>query len=168
MRRPQHELPILPSTLRSCIAPPAVSGIALERHQDDDKAGGGGAGRRTRGDSPRPETALAVREPPHDAIQTIAQLRALDPRGLRGAWLEDNAAGLVEKRVDPGKTCCLAAKAMLGAATATLPSAMALNDMSNEQAVAAMMVLAFGGAAAFACRRGDGITCIFDGAAATV
>ncbi|GME66438.1 hypothetical protein K490DRAFT_5277 [Neofusicoccum parvum] len=115
--------------------------------------------------------ALALREPPYDAVETTEQLRALDPRGLRGWTVQGDgggaAAGALEKRVNPGVVCCKTAKTIMAGAGALLPTSMVLSEMTDEETVAAMVLVAFGAAGTYACSRAYQINCVFDGTVPT-
>ncbi|KAJ5757552.1 uncharacterized protein N7511_006246 [Penicillium nucicola] len=108
--------------------------------------------------------ALLAGDAPYHLIRNTEQLRSLNHPDFNETIVhdvsEDGGLGTLDRRVDHGKVCCLAAKAVLNAGAIQVGPALHKDQWSEEE-YAGLVLVTFGIAGAWSCNYWYNVQCIF-------
>ncbi|EAW10835.1 uncharacterized protein ACLA_053090 [Aspergillus clavatus NRRL 1] len=107
--------------------------------------------------------ALLAGDAPYHFIRSTEDLRSLNHPDFHETVVydvSDHEEHTLERRVDHGKVCCLAAKTVLNAGALQVAPALQ-KDEWNEEEYAGLVLVSFGVAGAWACNYAYNVQCIF-------
>ncbi|KAJ5301423.1 hypothetical protein N7508_006286 [Penicillium antarcticum] len=108
--------------------------------------------------------ALLAGDAPYHLIRSTEQLRDLKHPDFNETVLydvsEEGGLGTLDRRVEHGKVCCLAAKTVLNAGALQVAPALQ-KDEWNEEEYAGLVLVSFGIAGAWTCNYVYNVQCVF-------
>lgn len=111
------------------------------------------------------ERALLAGDAPYHLIRSTEELQSLNHPRLNGTVVHDvseiDRTGTLDRRVDHGKVCCLAARTVLNAGALQVAPALQKQEPWNEDEYAGLVLVSFGVAGAYACNIVYNVQCVF-------
>lgn len=108
--------------------------------------------------------ALLASDAPYYLIRSTEDLRSLNHQDFKETVVYDvseaGGLGTLDRRVDHGKVCCLAAKTVLHTGSLQVGPALQ-NDHWNEEEYAGLVLVSFGIAGAWTCNFVYNVQCVF-------
>ncbi|KAF3388627.1 hypothetical protein F1880_003331 [Penicillium rolfsii] len=108
--------------------------------------------------------ALLAGDAPYHLVRSTEHLRSLNHPDFRETIVYDvseaGSLGTLDRRVDHGKVCCLAAKTVLNSGALAVGPALQKDEWSEEE-YAGLVLVGFGIAGAYTCNLVYNVQCVF-------